>query len=198
VADLQQVSIGENTYAMDLNQLVQALAGLIDVGQLSLFQPIPNPSAPGLAQGAAGNPNGTYRCVQVNVTGFKTGAGAFVVTGFAPSAEATITVAGYAITWTLSLGPAGTIARVLCRTVAGGASGTEKFAIWQPDNTTTTVQDNQTDADLGTGMPTASSTPPVLGTAIPASVPSTNSTGTTLIGAGANLLTSPQARMMGG
>lgn len=183
-SELQPAVAGTPTYATDLNQIVQALAGQIDVGQMALFQPIANPGAPTLAAGAAGNPNGAYKAIVVNVTGFKKDNGSFVVTGFAPSAEGVITVTNTAITWTLTPGPAGVIARIGYRTVAAGASGTEQFAWWLPDNTTTSYTDNAPDASLGTGMPTASSTPPVLGNAVPAAVPTVNNTGTSIQGVG--------------
>ncbi len=190
--EFQPAVSGANTFAQDLNQIIQALSGQIDVGQLSLFQPVPNPVAPTLAKGAAGNPNGTYLCQQVLVTGFRAGNGSLVVVGFAPSLGASIAVAGYAITWTLATGPTGTLGRLGFRTIAGGGAGTELYAFWVPDNTTTSWTDNVADAALGTGMPGPSSSPPVVGNAIPAGVPPFNTTGTVLVGAGSNLLTSPQ------
>lgn len=181
---LQDATAGQPTYAITLNQLIELLSGTADVGPLSLFPGIANPAAPTLAAGASGNPNGTYHGIIVNVTGLQVGGGGLAIAGFAPSPEATITVTDAAIVWTLVAGPPGTIGRIGFRTVAGGASGTEQFAFWVPDNTTLTWTDNVPDASLGTGMPGPSSSPPVLGTAIPAAVPGVNSTGTTFQGVG--------------
>jgi hypothetical protein len=196
---LQPVAGGNVPLASDVNQLVRLLLGKQDAGgALSLFRPIPAPQAPALAAGPAGNPSGEYRCVVVHVTGWLTDAGTYVVAGMVGSGEALISVSGFQIQWTLPTPPAGVIARVLYRTRAGGATGTEEFAVWVGDSVTTVVLDNVADGALGTGMPGPSSTPPVIGNAVPAPVPVGNTTGTILSGGGSNVLTSPQFRMMGG
>lgn len=182
--ELQPVVGGNSIFPMDLNQFQQLLSGSLDGGLLSLFAPIANPAAPTLAAGSTGNPNGTYYCVCVDVTGWVRGDGSYVVVGFAPSTEASVTVADKAINWTLPNPPAGVFARILYRTVAGGASGAEKFAVWVPNSTQAVVIDNIADADLGTGMPTSSSTPAALGNAIAADVPAYNTTGTSIAGIG--------------
>lgn len=171
---IQDVSTGEGTFASDLNQILQALAGAGDVGPLSIFAPIAAPANPTLAAGAAGNPNGTYRCIAVAVTGWERGDGTYVVSGFVPSGEVDITVTSEIIEWTWPAHVAGQLGWLGYRTVAGGAVGTEKFAFWQPNVTAATAQDNVADASLGTGMPT------VLGNAVPSTVPTTNTTGSSL------------------
>ncbi|MDE2102536.1 MAG: hypothetical protein KGL39_35140 [Patescibacteria group bacterium] len=176
--ELQQAVPGNTILASVLNQLIQMLTGQSDVGAVNTTAPQPLPTVPTLAQGAAGSPNGAYKGILVNVTGIQFDNGTLVVSGFAPSAEASVTVVNSQINWTIGTGPEGTIARVLFRTVAGGASGTEKFAMWVGNNTQTIVADNVTDASLGTGMPNSNSSPPVIGNAIPSAVPTTNTTGT--------------------
>src|SRR5579859_3043496 len=141
----------------------------------------PAPAAAVVASGAAGLPNGTYRCqvTFVNALGETTG-----------SADAIVTVASQQIPWSsIPLGQAGTTARNLYRvletatdaakltesaTVSVGtaipsadtgalgetASITQAVKLGQlrlvttlADNTTTTFTDNVADAALGAGIP---------------------------------------------
>lgn len=170
----KQMSPGGKPLSTDLNQIVQSLSGQIDVGVMSLFAPIANPAAPTAAVSAqTGNLNGSYAYIQVNVTGWVGSDGAIYVSGFAPSVASTaVTPVNQQVSVTMAAGPSGTIGRLLYRTAAGGA--VYEFDAWIPDNTTTTYTDNLADASLGTGMPS------VNGTAIPANVPTSNTTGTFL------------------
>lgn len=162
----------------------QALRNVIEVGgTLQLPFPQTAPAAPTIADsGNAGNLNGKYDWVVVLITGFQRQDGSYFVTGFAPSADSSqLTVTNHSINLTnIAIGTSVIIGRAIYRTAAGGAAGTEKFVgvIW--DNSTTTFIDNIADALLGTGMPTTTSLPAVYGTAIPASVPTGNTTGTFL------------------
>lgn len=105
------------------------------------------PAAPTVAAGAAGLPNGVYKCqvTFVSSQGETTG-----------GTEATVTVTNQQISWSvIPTGPAGTTARKLYRTAAGGATGTEKLVTTINDNTTTTFTDNVADGSLGAAVPTA-------------------------------------------
>jgi hypothetical protein len=106
------------------------------------------PGAATVAAGAAGTPNGVYKCqvTFVNAQGETVG-----------GTEATVTVASQQINWSaIPLGPTTTTARKLYRTAAGGATGTEKLVTTIADNTTTTFTDNVADGSLGAAVPTAS------------------------------------------
>jgi hypothetical protein len=176
----KQVVPGGVPLASDLNQLIWALTGQADVGQISLFSPLTAPSAPTVtASQTAGVLNGSYKYVQVFVTGWIGNDGSYYVSGFAPSAASSpISLTNQQATVTLATGPSGTIARILYRTVAGGSA--YNFLTFIGDNTTTSYTDNIADSSLGTGMPTSTSVPSVNGTAIPATAPTNNTTGTTL------------------
>ncbi len=182
--DFKQLVVGANPLASDVNQLVQAFAALIDLGLLTLLDPQATPAAPAAAANGAGNLNGAYDWVTVLITGWKADDGSFYVQGFAPSsASAQVTITnGQASVTGIATGGTGTIGRAVYRTAAGGAAGTEKFAFVIWDNVTTTWNDNVADASLGTGMPGSGSTPAAYGTAIPANVPTGNTTGTAMQG----------------
>lgn len=105
------------------------------------------PAAPTVAAGASGNPNGTYKCQVTFVTAQGETVG---------GTEAPITVTNAQIYWSaIPLGPIGTTARKLYRTVAGGSSGTEKLVTTLSDNTTTTYTDNVADGSLGATVPSS-------------------------------------------
>jgi len=145
----------------------------------------PAPAAAVVASGAAGLPNGTYRCqvTFVNALGETTG-----------SADAIVTVASQQIAWSsIPLGQAGTTARNLYRvlestsdaakltesaTVSVGTAipsadasalgetasvaqavklGVLRLVTTLADNTTTTYTDNVADSALGAGIPLTSS-----------------------------------------
>ncbi|AFK87698.1 hypothetical protein Tsac_2845 [Thermoanaerobacterium phage THSA-485A] len=174
---------GQNPLASDVGQIIQTLSGWADVGQLTLVQAQATPSAPTGTATGTGNLNGTYYYKTVLITGWQQSDGSYYVNGFASSADsAAVTVTNGQVNLTnIAKGSAGTIGRAIYRTAAGGATGTEKFAFVIWDNITTSYVDNIPDTSLGTGMPTSASTPAAYGNAIPASVPTSNTTGTSLI-----------------
>lgn len=163
---------GQLPLATDVDQFRQALTGAIDVGTLSLYAPIAVPSAPNVTAGAAGAITGAYQYIVVYVTGWVQPNGAMYVQGFAPSAAASITLSAQQANVPLPTGPAGVIARIVYRTTASGS--TYEFLWFQADNVVTSYTDNAADATLGTNIPT------VNGNAIPATAPTTNTTGTSL------------------
>lgn len=113
-------------------------------------------TAPTLAAGASGLPNGAYR----GAVTFVTAAGE---TKIGP--EVLITVVNDQISWTnIPTAPAasGVTARKLYRTVAGGSAGTEKLVTTLSDDSTTTYTDNVADGSLGATCP-ASDTSAVVG-----------------------------------
>lgn len=113
------------------------------------FSPSLSLTAPTVAAGTTGLPNGVYKCA---VT-FVTAAGE---TRIGP--EVTITVTSKQILWSsIPLGNVveGVLERKLYRTAAGGASGTEKLVTTLSDNTTTTFTDNVADGSLGAAAPTS-------------------------------------------
>lgn len=176
---------GSDPLASDVGQFANLFNALLDAGVLQLASPQTAPSAPtATASGNTGNLNGAYMWKTVLVTGWKQGDGSYYVSGFAPSTDSTsITVTNGSVTVSaIATGTSVVIGRAIYRTIAGGAAGTEKFAgiLW--DNGTTTWTDNIADSSLGTGMPSSSSSPTAYGIAIPADVPTVNTTGTLLNG----------------
>lgn len=176
---------GTDPLSSDVAQLANLFSALLDAGALQFVGPQSTPAAPtAAASGTAGNLNGAYMWTVVLVTGWKQGDGSYFVSGFAPSpASTSLSLANQEANLSaIATGTSVVIGRAIYRTAAGGASGSEKFAgiIW--DNTTTTWTDNIADANLGTGMPTSTSSPAAYGTAIPAAVPASNTTGTYLNG----------------
>ncbi len=169
--------------ASDVGQFAKLLNALIDVGALQFAGPQSTPAVPTVvASGNAGSLNGAYLWINVLITGWQQSDGSYYVSGFAPSTDSTqVTVTNNSANLTaIATGTVVVIGRAIYRTLAGGATGSEKYVgvIW--DNTTTSWTDNVADASLGTGMPTSASNPSVYGTAIPANVPIVNTTGTTL------------------
>lgn len=135
-------TIGDNTTTVYQDTLPDtALGAAIPVTNTAAVAP---PGAAVVASGAAGTPNGAYRCqvTFVNAGGETTG-----------GVEFTITVASLQIAWSaIPVGPTGTTARKLYRTSAAGASGTEKLVTTLADNTTTTFTDNVADGSLGAAI----------------------------------------------
>lgn len=101
-------------------------------------------TAPTVGLGAAGVLTGayTYKVTFVNVWGETHGATSAVVNPAAQQVSLT----------NIPLGPSGTTARRVYRTLAGGADETQRRVTTIADNTTTTYTDNSTDATI-TGQP---------------------------------------------
>lgn len=160
------------------DRIAHALQAAADIGQISLCPAQPTPPAATYAATGTGNLNGAYIYREVLISGYKNPDGTYFVRGFSPAASrsaADVSPASQQVTITnLPTGSSGCIGRAIYRSAAGGAAGSEQFCgvVW--DNTATTYTDNKVDSQLGTGMPT------VQGTAIPAAVPTANTTGTTL------------------
>lgn len=181
---LKAPTAGTDPLATDVSQLANLFNALLDAGTLQLAAAQTTPAAPtAAASGSTGNLNGAYRWVTVLITGWKQGDGSYYVNGFVPSTDSTqVTVTNNSASLTsIATGGVVVIGRAIYRTAAGGAAGTEKFCgvIW--DNGTTTFTDNVSDASLGSGMPSTNTTPAAYGTAIPANVPISNTTGTILL-----------------
>ena len=161
------------------DRIAHALQAAADIGQISYCPPQPTPAAATYtAAGTGGNLNGSYHYREVLISGYKNPDGTLFVRGFSPAvsrSSADVSPSSQQVTITnLPVGTAGCIGRAIYRSATGGAAGSEQFCaiIW--DNTTTTYMDNLIDSQLGTGMPA------VQGTAIPAAVPTANTTGTSL------------------
>lgn len=123
------------------------------------------PTAPGVACGdalagaGAGNvDNGlhTYKYTYVSIYGESDGSP--VSDGVTVADK---TVDGKVALTGVAVGPAGTTARRIYRTVAGGA-GDFKLVATIADNVTTTYQDNVADASLGAVIPTSDTSAPPL------------------------------------
>lgn len=160
------------------DRIAHGLFSTADIGSLSFCPAQSVPSAATYTAGSAGNLLGNYRYREVLISGYLNTDGTYFVRGFSPATSRSnydVSPSSQQVNITnIPLGSTGCIARAIYRSAAGGSAGSEKFCgiIW--DNTTRTYTDNLIDAQLGTGMPT------VLGTAIPANVPTSNTTGTTL------------------
>lgn len=166
------------------DRIARALMAQADVGSLSLCSPQSTPAKATYAAGSAGNLLGGYHYREILITGYRQSNGVYWVNGFAPAAQrSSYDISPSSQTVSISnipTGGAGCIGRAIYRSAANGAAGSEKYCgiIW--DNTTTVYSDNLPDAQLGLNMPTGSSTPAAIGTAIPANVPTSNTTGSSL------------------
>jgi hypothetical protein len=118
------------------------------------------PGAPTVVNNAGGTgfTGGNYRFAVTFVTSAGTPA---AETSSGTETGAIAITAGQGATWSnIPVGPAGTVARRLYRTAAGGATGTERLVTTINDNTTTTFTDNTTDATVAAAavIPTTNTT----------------------------------------
>ena len=171
------ITPGQKPLASDLNQIIQALTGQADLGNLQLTPSLSTPATPTLTAGSTGILNGAYNYQLVYVTGFVESDDGLFVSGFASGSEGTITVTSKQVNVTIPAFSAPTIAVLIYRTIAGGATGSEEYAGIFTSSAGGTFVDNLADASLGTGMPNSSSSPKATGTTIPATVPISNTTG---------------------
>lgn len=153
---------GSDPLHTDVQQIIDALTGKNDVGQLSLVPPAPAPGALTVAASlSTGNLNGAYTYKVTFVTGYLNADNTLTITGETQggttSASVTITNVQANLT-NIPTGPIGTVARRLYRTAAGGADGTHKLAGEIDDNVTTSYTDNKADASLGAAVPTTNTT----------------------------------------
>lgn len=159
------------------DRVAHALLGAADIGAISYCAAQGTPAAATYTASGTGNLLGGYHYREVLITGYNNPDGTHFVRGFAPAAQRgsyDVSPSSQQVSVTnLPVGTAGCIGRVIYRSAANGAAGSEKFCgiIW--DNTTTVFIDNLVDSQLGAGIPS------VQGASIPASVPTSNTTGTT-------------------
>ena len=157
---------GKEVLPSEINQIVDALKGQSDAGTLTLLSPLSAPGAPTVAVNpAAGNLNGAYTYKITFITGVVKSDGTLDIVGETSggTTSASVNPVNQQVDLTnIPIGPTGTIGRRIYRTAAGGADGTQKLVTTIEDNVTTVWTDNVADASLG------------------ATVPSTNTTGTTL------------------
>ena len=166
-------------YPADLNQLVYADNGTADVGDITAFAQITTlPGALTAAAGTTGSLSGAYAYQVTFVTGLVDGTGALHIHGETTGGTTSTTVNVTSQNINLSaipVGPTGTIARKIYRTVAGGSSFLFDFQI--SDNTTTSWTDTTADSGLG------------------AAIPTTNTTGSRFVGNGSGLVNIPVSAM---
>jgi hypothetical protein len=112
----------------------------------STAQPAPGAMAAALLT-SLGLGVGTYRYQVTFVNGSGETTGGTEITVVTTAGNQAVSLAG------IPLGPGGTTARKLYRTIAGGASGAEKLLATISDNTTTTYQDTLPDSALGATVP---------------------------------------------
>lgn len=152
VGDGRLTCAGGSCFLGDHTEITAAeLAELKGEGISTAEGPSVSPGAPSarmvVVAGSAGTPSGAYKYV---VT-FKTTVGETLAS---PEIAITLTSQKGNLS-AIPVAPAGSgvIARKIYRTVAGGASGTEKLVTEIADNTTTTFEDNVADGSLGATLP---------------------------------------------
>ena len=163
---------GHTPLASDVNQFGDALTAGNDVGTLQLLGPVAAPSsAPTANAGTSGVLTGAYKYLITFVTGYKKSDNTLVAQGetTAGTASGTVNPSSQRVNLTaIPTGPAGTIARNIYRTKAGG--GTYYLLYQIPDNAITTYTDNTADGSLPATQP-----------------PTTNNTGSSLAIRGVDL-----------
>jgi hypothetical protein len=174
--NLKKIQPGASPMASDINQLLNGLTGQADIGTLQLAPQTAAPSTPNINT-VTGVFTGTYKYQLVYVTGWLDSYYNLYVSGFAPSAETTVTLTSQNASIMIPSFNAPIIGVLIYRTVAGGASGTEQFVGSYLLSSGGTFVDSVLDTNLGTNLPTA---PTWLGTAVTASVPTTNTTGSSV------------------
>lgn len=169
------VAMGMITYG---DRAAHGLFGAADVGRMSLCASQRTPSPATYTASGNGNLLGQYHYREVLISGYKNLDGTYFVNGFAPAdTRDSFDVSPQAqkvVITNLPIGDSGCIGRAIYRSAADGNVGAEKFCGAIMDNTTTAFTDNMVDSQLGTNMPK------VQGTAIPADVPESNTTGSSL------------------
>lgn len=156
------ISATAGTYKFDLTPAETCLPAGIWPAEIRFWNP---PTAPSVACGdalagaGAGNvDNGLHTYKYTYVSAYGESNGSPVSDGVTVADK---TIDGKVALTGVAVGPAGTTARKIYRTVAGGA-GDFKLVATISDNVTTTYQDNVADASLGAVIPTSdTSAPPV-------------------------------------
>ncbi len=151
---------GSNTaYAQDFNQTINTLNGTADTGDITAYAEIAAPGALTAAGGASGSLTGAYSYRVTFITGLVDGKGALHPKGETAggTTSTTVNVSTQNINLTnIPIGPTGTIARKVYRTIAGGSVWLLAFQI--SDNTTTSWTDIIVDTALGAAVPTTNTT----------------------------------------
>ncbi len=160
---LYTVASGSDIQSSDIDQLVTAFLAETDLGTVSFIGPTAAPTTAPAAtiSTSSGNLVGTYTYVVTFVTGVKESyTGIVHITGETPAGPASAsitTTSGHQVTVSsIPTGPVGVIARRLYRTKAGGTV----YYLDQKinDNETTSVVDNVADSALGASAPTVNTT----------------------------------------
>lgn len=162
------------TYVNDNNPqngdaILETSQGFVKIGQSGLFlpaevqnlthdgailtagpaaSPAPQLTAPVVVAGSSGSPNGVYRYVVTFVT-----AAGETTAGPELSGITLTNVQGSISALPLGNATSGVTARKIYRTLAAGATGTEKLVGTVADNTTTVFLDNIADGSLGANVP---------------------------------------------
>lgn len=174
---LKRILPGTEPLASDIDQIVQALLGLADIGIITLAPPCTPPAAPTLTvNGQAGNLNGTYKYQLVHATGWVDSDSNIYLSGFATGAEASLSVTNGQVNVTLPTFSPPIVATLIYRTAAGGASGSEQYVGIVANGTITSFTDNVADGSLGVTPSGYSGNP------IPSNIPTADTTGTDLGG----------------
>jgi len=149
----------------DVNQVLQGLLGQLDLGALTLFEPIAAPSTALTAavNTTSGNLTGTYGYVVTFVTGVVEDNGTLHITGETGAGPVSNSVSPSSQQVNLTAiptGPTGTIARRIYRNQASGSASTGPFYLVTTlaGNTITTFTDNVADGSLGNAVPTTNTT----------------------------------------
>jgi len=186
MSNFKTVNPGTAPMAADIDQFRLVMTGQADMGAINLANVTTSPVAPTLALGAVGVVTLAVKYQLVSVTGWKDSAVNYYMSGFVAGAESTITPSNQIVNVTIPAFTAPVIGIAIYRTAGAGATGTEKFVGFFTNPVGGTFADNMLDATRGTGMPASTGS-----AAMPASVPTLNTTGTTLAIGGSYLTPKP-------
>lgn len=162
---LYKVNPGDKPLASDVDQLVDTLNGVFDVGSVTLAAPMSVPSTASTAAVAvagSGLSVGTYLYKFTYVAGYVKSNGTFIY-GSETNGSAEISVTTTAgnqqvnVTGIPTVWPTSAVALRIYRTAVGGASGTEKL-VTTITTPTASYSDTTADASLGAAIPTTNTT----------------------------------------
>jgi hypothetical protein len=162
---LPTVTAGEPTYARDFNNVVGALMGSVDVGQVQLAPPVSAPGAPGVSL-TSGSLTGTYQWCAWWVTGALDGQGNPHVVGTTPAGSATSaqSLSSQAAVISAPANPPETaIGFGIGRTKAGGSTFYVVATVYvNTSGTWPQYTDNTPDSSLSTPVPATNTTGTIL------------------------------------
>ena len=165
---LYSVAKGALPQASDVNQLVKGLQGTTDLGQVTLFAVLTNPTGtPTSVANGSGNLTGTYGWVATECTGGADDAGNVYITGETlptPVSAALTLSSNQATVGNLPTGTTGVVAVRVYRNTASGSATTGPFYLVQQinNNTTASIPDNVPDSSLGYLVTTVNTTGTVI------------------------------------